>query len=210
MAMSQTSPALPAHLEGLAGRARDYVEAASFGQYPAGLCVRLAAFQRLVPAPEPAAAAAKPADRGPSHHRAGVRHRDRRPQTQRRRHDRAPPTARCFAGSPARARRSLRSASPISRSRASSSGRRLLPVFAATCLKGSGPRSLQGIRCAPVAGFVSSVEIEERYVQKALGHASADMTRHYQRRRDRFRVNLTKAAGLSIRRGAPGVQIDHS
>ena len=27
-------------------------------------------------------------------------------------------------------------------------------------------------------------------------HASAEMTRRYQRRRDRFRVNLTKAAGL--------------
>ena len=33
-------------------------------------------------------------------------------------------------------------------------------------------------------------------VQKQLGHASAEMTRRYQRRRDRFRVNLTKAAGL--------------
>lgn len=29
-----------------------------------------------------------------------------------------------------------------------------------------------------------------------LPHASAEMTRRYQRRRDRFRVNLTKAAGL--------------
>jgi len=29
-----------------------------------------------------------------------------------------------------------------------------------------------------------------------LGHASAEMTRRYQRRRDRFRVNLTLAAGL--------------
>ena len=32
--------------------------------------------------------------------------------------------------------------------------------------------------------------------QKHLGHASAEMTRRYQRRRDRYRVNLTKAAGL--------------
>ena len=32
--------------------------------------------------------------------------------------------------------------------------------------------------------------------QAQLGHASAEMTRRYQRRRDRFRVNLTKAAGL--------------
>ena len=39
-------------------------------------------------------------------------------------------------------------------------------------------------------------EIDERYVQKQLGHASAEMTRRYQRRRDRFRVNLTKASGL--------------
>ncbi len=38
--------------------------------------------------------------------------------------------------------------------------------------------------------------IRERHVQKHLGHASAEMTRRYQRRRDRFRVNLTKAAGL--------------
>ena len=46
------------------------------------------------------------------------------------------------------------------------------------------------------AGLASSAEVDERYVQKQLGHASAEMTRTYQRRRDRFRVNLTKAAGL--------------
>jgi integrase len=46
------------------------------------------------------------------------------------------------------------------------------------------------------AGLASSAEIDERYVQKQLGHASAEMTRRYQRRRDRFRINLTKAAGL--------------
>ncbi|MDR3488036.1 MAG: tyrosine-type recombinase/integrase [Bradyrhizobium sp.] len=46
------------------------------------------------------------------------------------------------------------------------------------------------------AGLASSTEVDERYVQKHLGHASAEMTRRYQRRRDRFRVNLTKAAGL--------------
>jgi integrase len=46
------------------------------------------------------------------------------------------------------------------------------------------------------AGLASSAEIEERHVQRQLGHASAEMTRRYQRRRDRFRVNLTKAAGL--------------
>ncbi|WP_349438039.1 site-specific integrase [Pararhizobium sp. A13] len=46
------------------------------------------------------------------------------------------------------------------------------------------------------AGLASSAEVDERYVQKQLGHASAEMTRKYQRRKDRFRVNLTKAAGL--------------
>ncbi|MER9949518.1 site-specific integrase [Mesorhizobium sp. M0047] len=46
------------------------------------------------------------------------------------------------------------------------------------------------------AGLASSAEVDERYVQKQLGHVSAEMTRRYQRRRDRFRVNLTKAAGL--------------
>ncbi len=46
------------------------------------------------------------------------------------------------------------------------------------------------------AGLASSAEADERYIQKQLGHASAEMTRRYQRRRDRFRVNLTKAAGL--------------
>ena len=37
------------------------------------------------------------------------------------------------------------------------------------------------------AGLASSAEVDERYVQKHLGHASAEMTRRYQRRRDRFR-----------------------
>ena len=46
------------------------------------------------------------------------------------------------------------------------------------------------------AGLASSAEVDERHIQKQLGHASAEMTRRYQRRRDRFRVNLTKAAGL--------------
>lgn len=41
------------------------------------------------------------------------------------------------------------------------------------------------------AGMASSIEMDERYVQKRLVHGSADMTR-----RGRFRVNLTKAAGL--------------
>lgn len=46
------------------------------------------------------------------------------------------------------------------------------------------------------AGLASSAEVDERYVQKQLGHTTAEMTRRYQRRRDRFRVNLTKASGL--------------
>jgi integrase len=46
------------------------------------------------------------------------------------------------------------------------------------------------------AGLASSAEVDERHVQKQLGHASAEMTRRYQRRRDRFRINLTRAAGL--------------
>lgn len=46
------------------------------------------------------------------------------------------------------------------------------------------------------AGLASSAEVDERFVQKQLGHASPEMTRTYQRRRDRFRVNLTKASGL--------------
>jgi integrase len=46
------------------------------------------------------------------------------------------------------------------------------------------------------AGLATSAEIDERHVQKHLGHASAEMTRRYQRRRDRFRINLTQAAGL--------------
>lgn len=46
------------------------------------------------------------------------------------------------------------------------------------------------------AGLASSANVDEHYIQKQLGHASAEMTRRYQRRRDRFRVNLTKAAGL--------------
>jgi integrase len=46
------------------------------------------------------------------------------------------------------------------------------------------------------AGLASGAQVDERYVQKQLGHASIEMTRRYQRRRDRFRVNLTKAGGL--------------
>ncbi|SJM34313.1 hypothetical protein [Mesorhizobium delmotii] len=47
-----------------------------------------------------------------------------------------------------------------------------------------------------LAALASAAKVDERYVQKQLGHTSAEMTRRYQRRRDRFRVNLTKASGL--------------
>ncbi len=46
------------------------------------------------------------------------------------------------------------------------------------------------------AGLASSAEVDKRFVQKQLGHASAEMTCRYQRWRDRFRVNLTRASGL--------------
>ena len=45
------------------------------------------------------------------------------------------------------------------------------------------------------AGLASSAEIEVR-VQEQWGHGSGGMTQKYQRRRDRFRVNRTKASGL--------------
>ncbi|PJN92678.1 hypothetical protein CNY89_27595, partial [Amaricoccus sp. HAR-UPW-R2A-40] len=38
--------------------------------------------------------------------------------------------------------------------------------------------------------------VDEAAVQKRLGHASAEMIRRHQRRRDRDRVNLTKAEGM--------------
>jgi hypothetical protein len=46
------------------------------------------------------------------------------------------------------------------------------------------------------AGLASSADVDEPYIQKQLSYESAEMTRRYQRRRNRFRVNLTKAAGL--------------
>ena len=46
------------------------------------------------------------------------------------------------------------------------------------------------------ADLASAAEADEAAVQRQLGHASAEMTRRSQRRRDHFRINLTKAAGL--------------
>ena len=61
------------------------------------------------------------------------------------------------------------------------------------------PASVQIRMLLPITrneACATSAEVDERYVQKQLGHASAEMTRKYQRRRDRFRINLTKASGL--------------
>ncbi len=46
------------------------------------------------------------------------------------------------------------------------------------------------------AGLASFANAEEGLIQKHLGHSAPEMTRRYQRNRDRFRVNLTRAAGL--------------
>ena len=45
------------------------------------------------------------------------------------------------------------------------------------------------------AGLASSAQIEEAHVQKHLGHASAEMTRRYQRKRDRFTDQPHKGGG---------------
>ncbi len=66
-------------------------------------------------------------------------------------------------------------------------------------VRGDLPEGERGIMFAGHslrAGLASSATVDERYVQKQLGHSSAEMTRKYQRRRDRFRINLTKASGL--------------
>ncbi len=66
-------------------------------------------------------------------------------------------------------------------------------------VRGDLPEMERGLKFAGHslrAGLASSAEVDERHVQKQLGHASAEMTRRYQRRRDRFRINLTRAAGL--------------
>lgn len=57
------------------------------------------------------------------------------------------------------------------------------------------------------AGLASSAQIEEAHVQKHLGRASAEMTRRYQRKRDRFKVNLTKAGGCNAKSRAVGLGI---
>jgi integrase len=46
------------------------------------------------------------------------------------------------------------------------------------------------------AGLATAAAVDERYTQKQSDHASPTMTRCYQPRTQRFRVNITKAAGL--------------
>lgn len=46
------------------------------------------------------------------------------------------------------------------------------------------------------AGLATSAAVSEADVQRHLGHASAEMTRRYKRAAYRFRVNITRAAGL--------------
>ena len=76
-------------------------------------------------------------------------------------------------------------------------------LVAAHGARGRGPRR-PARRRAPLAfaghslraGLATAAEVEEALVQRQLGHASAEMTRRYKRRRERFRVNLTKPPGL--------------
>ncbi len=79
------------------------------------------------------------------------------------------------------------------RSPALSSPRPWPPACMATSVGTSLRPNSPVIRCARPA---PSGEVDERHVQKQIGHASADMIRKSQRRRDGFRFNLTKAAGL--------------
>lgn len=59
-----------------------------------------------------------------------------------------------------------------------------------------GERRLKFARHSLRAGLAMAAEVEKRYVLQQLGHTSAEMTRRYQRRCDRLRVNLTGVAGL--------------
>ncbi|MBP1861661.1 integrase [Rhizobium herbae] len=58
-----------------------------------------------------------------------------------------------------------------------------------------GERALKFSGHSLRASLASSAEVDECRPEQ-LGHASAEMTRKYQRRRERFRINLTKASGL--------------
>ncbi|EHK54697.1 putative phage integrase [Mesorhizobium alhagi CCNWXJ12-2] len=58
------------------------------------------------------------------------------------------------------------------------------PACAAIFRKADGKSCLPAIRCVPASPRSTS--------QKQLDHASAEMTRKYQRRSDRFRINVTQ------------------
>ncbi len=67
----------------------------------------------------------------------------------------------------------------------------------------SGPRTnrvklkaQEKISASAARGLASTAEVDERYAQKQFGLASTEITRKYQRRRDRFLVNLVMASGL--------------
>ncbi|KEC71391.1 integrase/recombinase clustered with segregation and condensation protein B [Rhizobium leguminosarum bv. phaseoli CCGM1] len=88
-------------------------------------------------------------------------------------------------GSAVKARTSALTRCSTRKWRASSRRRHWLPACDPTSAKLSRPKS------SPAAGLASSAEADGRYVQKQLGHPHR-MTRKYQRRRDRFRMNLTR------------------
>src|SRR5690349_8435847 len=70
-------------------------------------------------------------------------------------------------------------------------------VLASTTLLGMTTRQLSYALKSKLPGSLCLIIIgTEGTVQRHLGHTTAGMTRRYQRRRDRFRINLTRAAGL--------------
>lgn len=75
------NPRVPAHLDALADRARDYVAAASSANTPARLCVRLEAVCQLVPAPGCRHVSARSAGGRPLHHGSSLGKGDRKPNS---------------------------------------------------------------------------------------------------------------------------------
>ena len=74
-------------------------------------------------------------------------------------------------------------------------------VKATALAAGVGADAAEGERAAMFAGHslragFGSSGIDEKHTQEQFGHASVQMTRRYNRRRERFAVNMTKVAGL--------------
>ena len=92
--------------------------------------------------------------------------------------------ARCSGRSRARTAASRPSGSPTSMSRDSSRRCAMQAGIRGDLTEGERKRAFGGHSLR--AGLASSAQIEEAHVQKHLGHASAEMTRRYQRKRDRF------------------------